>query len=375
MFVPEEDNLRTKHSKGMAPVPENAQPGQPGSLRPPAAVLVAVLIASAGGYVAWNAFGSSGSQVAGREGYFLHLPKAADPQTDSDGNPGAAVSVETNLPDGTRVLTEEEQLAGPVPGVSGTQCCPSVEDGMLLAHASSPDCGLPEGAKASVGFRVTLTVAPDATELFSCPSISCGSEQHQPEEILEILGPRFENLRGEQVTTVRGVKALVASGTYEWPDGTCAGFLDSPERLPEDCRPGTPGIVWERADLVPGDVIGALTQSQICMLWNYGTESFRDTHPWPEFKGTVTAWIDDLGPLVSPQWPSGETYLTARVTNESAETFTYSERELPAHLVAEYLYRGRPVAEAEFLHVPKSNPQISPEWQIARFEILPLATG
>jgi hypothetical protein len=352
-------------------VTENAQPGQPGSLRPRAAVLVAVLIASVGGYVAWKAFGSSGSKVAGREGYLLRFPKAADPQLDADGNPGAAVSVGTNLPDGTRVLIQEEQLGGPVPGVSGTQCCPPVKEGMLLAHASSPDCGLPIGARASVGFRVTLTVAPDAAGLFSCPSFSCGSEQRQPEELLQILGPRFENLHGEQVTTVRGVKALVARGTYEWPEGTCAGFLDSPERLPKDCGPGTPGIVWERADLVPGDVVGALTQSQICMLWNYGTESFRDAHPWPEFKGTVTAWIDELGPLVSPQWPSGETYLTVRVTNESAETFSYLERQLPERLVAEYLYRGRAVAEAEFLHVPKPNPQVLPEWQITRFEILP----
>jgi hypothetical protein len=352
-------------------VTEDAQPRWSASLRPPAVVAVALLIASVGGYAAWKAFGSSGNQLAGKEGYFLRLPEAVAAARDESGNPGAAVRVETNLPDGTRILIEEEHLGGTIQGPSGTRCCPSVSEGMLIAHVYSPDCGVPEGGTVSTGFRVTLTVAPSAAGLFSCPSISCGSEQHQPKEILEILGSRFQDVHGEQVTTVQGVKALVATGTYEWPPRTCAGFFDSPERLPEDCKPGTPPIVWERADLVPGDVIGALTNSQICMLWNYGTEEFREAHPWPEFKTAVTAWIEELGPLVSPEGPyQGETYLSARVTEESAETFLLLGKELPERLVAEYLYRGRPVAEAEFVHIANPNPNVLPEWQVARFDIL-----
>jgi hypothetical protein len=132
------------------------------------------------------------------------------------------------LPDETSVLIEEEHLEGTVAGLSGSRCCPPVKEGMLIAHVSSPDCGAPEGSRVSTGFRVRLTVAPDAAGLFRCLSFNCGSEQQQPKEVLEILGSRFENVHGDQVTTVQGVKALVATGTYDWPAGTCAGFFDSP---------------------------------------------------------------------------------------------------------------------------------------------------
>lgn len=350
---------------------ENVRPERSSPLRSAAVAVVALLVATVGGYTAWKAFGSTGSQLAGKNGYFLRLPEAANPPGDDPDNRGATVPVVTNLPDGTRVLIEEEHVGGSVHWLTGTQCCPPVKEGMLIAHISSPECMVPPGGKARAGFRVTLTVAPDATVLFRCLSFNCGSEQQQPKEILEILGPRFENVRGDQVTTIQGMRAIVATGTYEWPEGACAGFLDSPERLPEDCRPGTPPIVWERADLVPGDTIGALTQLQICMLWNYGTEAFREAHPWPEFKDTVTAWIEELGPLTSPEGPyEGETYLTTRLTQESAETFSFDGKELPERLVAEYLYRSRPVAEAEFVHIANSNPNVVPEWEIARFDIL-----
>jgi hypothetical protein len=288
-----------------------------------------LLLASAGTYGLWRAF-QPGTGLT-PEGFALLLSEAAESSGD-DPNVGAIVRISTNLPDETQVIVEHEQLGGPSAGHGPQQCCPRVNESFLLVTVDNLDClNAPPGTVPSSGFRLKLTVVPDTVPVqFQC--LNCeGLSNPQPKRVQEVLGPNFERVTGDQVTTVAGMRALVATGTFQWPEDTCAAALRAADRMPEVCRPGTEGVSEEDVGAVGRSVVGTLVQFRLCELWNYGTEEFRSTHPWPEFRDGVRAWLDGLGPLVEPGWPArGREYLSAHVVRESQQTIAGTDgKQLP----------------------------------------------
>ena len=295
------------------------------------------------------------------EGYYLRFPDSVTATAEVNG--GADIAIGTNLPEGTyaTVAYGETETQS-----SGYTCCPKVKDGILQITVNDQSCYFPFGSSPSSGFRVTVTVVPDAAPLqFECLNPDGCSHPQNP-SVQEILGPKFEHLTGDQVTNVRGMRALVGDASYDWPPGACDAHYASGGFLPKVCKTGYGDISEESVGGAAATLVGIFQQLRLCELYDDGTDGFRSAHPWPEFLGRTRGWIEGLGPLVAPD---GSSVLRAEVIRESTETFEALGKKLPVSFVAAYTYEGRKVAEAEFVETGPRAPNIVPKWQFTRLDL------
>jgi hypothetical protein len=152
---------------------------------------------------------NGGESPATGTGYWVRFPDAPEPV--GDGSAGAVRIVAlTNLPDGTLFGVNTER--------SG-ECCLAVTDGQMVVQESSGACDKVSGAHA-LGTSITITTTADIGQHVMGVPVG-GQPPQQPDSVLAILGPRFENLTGDQVVETGGVKSLVASTGYAWPQPLC----------------------------------------------------------------------------------------------------------------------------------------------------------
>lgn len=346
-------------------------PGPEGtSLRRAVAVGVALLVVLGAGYATWRVLLPLRPGPGGREGYLLLLPRAASPPPKrSEG--GAVLRVATNLPEGTLAVVEAIQVGGAAAGARQDRCCPPVEGGTITVRLENRDCLLaPVVAEPSRGFRVRVVVAPDVGLLRpDCPD-HAGCSLPQPEGVRAVLGPGFERVAGDQVTRVAGMRALVAEGTFDWPEDTCVPALAAPERLPARCRPAGERIAAVGAEGALEEVVGALTGLRGCDLWGWGSADFRAARPWRAFRAEVLAWLERLPPAGAR--PPGGAVLSSSVVEESDEVVPgYAGALLPLRVVGQVLRAGTPVAEVELGLVVEGVPTVVPRWEVARLDLLP----
>jgi hypothetical protein len=81
------------------------------------------------------------------------------------------------------------------------------------------DCLVSEGAKHSLPFTLTVSVAPDYANHMDGPPPA--TPHWQPDSVYEILGSKFENMTGAQVRFIAGMNILQVSGQYQLPADTC----------------------------------------------------------------------------------------------------------------------------------------------------------
>ncbi len=145
--------------------------------------------------------------------YSVQLPEQVTP-TDKRGE--YTIDITTNLPDGTAGYVGAQ---GPYDGWG--HCCYAIEVGSLTVPVSNESCvDSPEGTLSGSTFTLTVTVAPTYDQFrYGGPPNS--PIQWQPQNVLDELGPNFENLSGPQVSNLDGVSELEVSADYALPAQTC----------------------------------------------------------------------------------------------------------------------------------------------------------
>jgi hypothetical protein len=211
-------------------------------------------------------------------GYYLRFPESISAANDQNG--GATIDIETNLPQDTFATVSHEEVGAQT---SGYDCCPVVRDAILRITVSNHSCYGAVGSTPSTGFHLTVTVVPDSAPLqFECLDPD-GCSNPQPQTVQAVLGPEFEHLNGDQVTTVQGMRALVADATYDWPPGVCDAHFASDGFMPETCEEGYGDISADSTQAAANNLIGIFQQLRLCELYDDATAEFRSTHRWSEF--------------------------------------------------------------------------------------------
>lgn len=306
------------------------------------------------------------------DGYYLLFPEAIEATTDSNG--GANVTLTTNLPEATLALNTYQDVGG---SAGGLGLGDSVHDGKLTVTVFNQSCYDPPGAQGSSGFELTVTIRPvfDNVPLEGpppAPGQSPRGPPSQPDSVLAILGQRFENLNGDQVTKDGEVNQIVVTRSYDWPPDSCAANRQA--GAPDECKAEYGEAISEdqSAEAVAGQVLGPILQSQLCELWGAATAEFQAAHPWLEFRDTWRAWIDGLGSLAGPPGNTFDGPLHVEIVGESSETFeapTGGHNVLPERFVADYFYDNRKVAEVEFVHTGPNAPTAVPQFRFDRFDL------
>jgi hypothetical protein len=328
-----------------------------------------ILVLSAVGYLTWTAFRPSSSpgpvthRTSTPAGYYIAFPQSITALT-NDPNGGAAVVLSTNLPDGTKVMVHDTETGD---GGAGFGCCDEVQGGQLRVKVNDTSCYNPLGQDRSAGFVLTLTVTPsiDSGRFGDCPG-GC-KPVPQPQPVLDVLGAHFENLTGDQVTTVDGQRALVATAHYDWPEGVCDANVAAEQ--PDVCPAANGEPISEVSPPeAAADLVGVFLQARLCELWGAATPEFQQANPWSSFRDRVNGWLQGLGPLVSPD--GQQTFLVREIVGQSPETFTgYHGMTLPVSFTARYLYKGTPVGEAEFVNVEPRASHIVTQWRVSRVDL------
>ena len=288
------------------------------------ALVVSIIVLGTSGFFLWRAFEPRGRGGKAREtpaGYYLLLPDSVDAALE-DANGGATALLTSNLPEGTMALVTYTETGR---GGGGMSCCPAVHGGQLSITVDNGGCQLPPGAQGSTGFELTVSVRPAFDNVtFERPAAPPGqspaSPPSQPVSVLAVLGDRFEDLTGDQVSRDGNVDQIVVTQTYDWPADSCAG--NRAFMIPETCdEQHSQGPISEdhSAQFVAGSVVGMLLQSRLCELWGAATPEFQADHPWSEFRVRWDQWLQDLGPLTGPS--GSDSKITAEVVHESEETF------------------------------------------------------
>ena len=263
-----------------------------------------------------------------QSGYFIELPSQAGSPGDNP-NGGATIRMTTNLPKGILVRIESERVGSPSGG-GASHCCPAFGDGSMESPVDG-DCYSPESTSKGFRFKVTAAPRPD-----------------QPQNVQDELGPNFEKLEGEQVRTVDGQRALVASKEYTWPEDACAPTMAY--LMPDKCPESTISILddtgGESTEGVGGSVVVTLGQYRLCDLYNYATTGFQKANPWLEFRDRTKEWIDAHRPLAGPDL--GEFYLSHRIVRMSDQRLG-GEFNSPSWIEVDYTLRGERVAHARFV--------------------------
>jgi hypothetical protein len=343
-------------------------PPSRGRLSRIAVIVVAGLVAAIGGVVAFRAFGSSRRPSAGAGGYYVRFPSlAAAPSKDNSGG-GARITIETNLPEGTRVavISSEGDYA----------CCPSVKSGQVSFDLDNMHC-LNAQTPQSDGFRASVAAAPVMSEAFlqhlgifaDCPRGSCRG-QPQPSSVLRVLGQRFQRLHGTQVQQFQGSRYLIASQRYSWPPDTCASARASSESYPNTCEgPTEPLFVAfnETVQGVPGGFIQAVEESGGCLLYSNATEEYRSTTSWPEFRDRFRTWVQSLGSLTRSA--GGVDPWSIETSHVGPEAVVFHGTSFPRSFVATYSFRGRIVATATLEWVPNPSPNVVPSYHFSEIDL------
>jgi hypothetical protein len=336
---------------------------------------VSLVVLAGAGFAVWRAFRplhpvamASGSID---DGYYLRFTDAISATSDPNG--GVDLVLDTNLPDGTIVLQQDAETG--MQGAHSMGLGSAVQGGHLAITVSDQSCYATQGAPRSTGFTVTITVRPVFdTVTFEGPPGPNGSPRPppgQPAEVLAILGDRFQNLTGDQVTTDGDVREIVVTYAHDWPDDVCAGYLAS--NVPADCGPNGEAVSEDHsADAVAASVIGILEQMRLCELWGATTPEFQAANPWPSVRDAWLTWVQGLGSLAGPPGHEQDTPLSFEVVSTSHETFVAptSGLALPESLVADYALDGTVVAEAEFVHTGPTGDGAVPQFRISRFDLM-----
>jgi hypothetical protein len=337
-------------------------------------VVLLILLSTVGGL--WWAFGRGERRATGetQDGYFVAFPEDAGPPA-PNGDGGATLTVATNLPAETMVMASYDA------GSSGSiGCCRAVSDGLLVVEIDNQHC-LDAFAPQSDGFSVSVVVVPVfGSSTYGaigrgspdCPG-GC-AEQPQPSSVLAVLGERFENLTGDQVTTLEdGTAALVATSEhFDWPEDTCRPARAA--QLTETCTYQEPLLVSldRRIESVAGAFIQAINESNPCLLYGDSSPEYQDANPWLEFRDAFFAWIDGLGPLDrTEQAPGGP--LSFEIVSRSEESFVTDGIELPEEMTVDYFAGEARVARVEFLHAFGEGDGAAPQYHVIGLELFPAA--
>lgn len=302
-------------------------------------------------------------------GYLVELPSELALAPD-DPNGGGALVATTNLPEGTQVVISYEVLDvdGTSSVMTGTIGGTPVRDGEIRAHLDNGSCMHLVGQQgSSPGVRVTVTVSPSGGLLGSTPF---GSDEipdtSQPEDVLAILGERFEHLDGPQVHERRGDRELVAERAYPWPAGSCDAALEA--FMPESC-PSLPGqLQGDRLSEAMGEIMGAITQARLCDLWQLAlTADAERAHPWEAFRTEWSDWVysslvdvtDDGDPVTSAlTWD-----VVAEEPSGAGTAYTI-DLELRGARVATFVVTSLPDWP------DASDPGVVPFWELTRYELV-----
>jgi hypothetical protein len=292
-------------------------------------------------------------------GYFLQMPlHAVAPDVGSPG--GAIINVTSNLPDATLAYVTTH-----IPGRGQeTLRHHKFVAGTLKIHqirycVSETDIDLARG------FDVQVIVVPDISLIAKshgpkCKSLTdCGFGLQQ-RSVQETLGPNFERLAGDSVTTIFGTRALVEWAHYAWPEGSCGSALDFASGTPRICPPSTASINEDEGGAnveAVGDSIAILMrQNRFCDLYNFTTDGFRSAVSWSEFRGRILRWS---------KRPTFYAISGGAVKKGTPETIGVVNS--PAFLVVGYNIWGKTAAYARF--VAHAGPTGHTKWEIAELDL------
>jgi hypothetical protein len=334
---------------------EGPTPDPPPSHRSAAvAVIVAFALVAAGTFGVWKAFAPGSPRSSRRvtpadtgDGYYIRFPETVPPAADPNG--GAVVSVDTNLPERTLISIAYKEV-GPGGGGGGFGCCSAVKDGQVTENADDQGCYSPPGAVVSSGFTVTFTASPVFPQREGParpPGISPSPDLAQPASVLEVLGSDFANLTGDQVQTVGDHKELVATQTFDWPEGVCQGTRDS--MVPVTCSSSgaTDGnLQFDTVREAAENITSVFAQVRLCELYDDMSHDWQNAHPWSTTRDDWLHWVDGLGSLAGSNGKF--TDLTVEVVDQSADGM---------QATADVLLRGRRVAQIHVVQLPDPHVQ------------------
>lgn len=309
------------------------------------------------------------AEAAPAEGYYIRFPD--QPVTaEDDPNGGARVTVETNLPDGTRLATTFEVFGADRQGTNSSEGFGpggNVKDGTATVLVDNSSCYNLVGAQGnSAGFQVTLVASP--VDLFpghGGPMPVEGSSPeppppYQPQSVYDALGKHFENLSGEGVTVEGKNHVLRVSRTYAWPSDSCIGTQRS--FVPDECPPTQSQIQGDTLKMAMGEVMGAVGQGRLCELWQESlTPDAEAAYPWPGFRDRWLDWYAFHGPLASDAKPH-DSNLDWIVIDQQGDVYTI-----------ELTLRGEPVVTLILSALPDwpgaDKPGIVPFWGVEDFTL------
>jgi len=346
--------------------PTTALP-EPRRASPVLAIVVAFAVFAAGGVLAWRAFapGSTGPAQVWRpgypsppaSGYYILLPDQAERLDASD----ARVTALTNLPDGTLVdiSTTNEGM-----------CCLPVEDSKITFTTQDSACyGFVGQQPSGPMFDVTITARPDFEPwVVRGPLEEDPEPPEQPDSVIRVLGPRFENLSGDQVRERDdGSKWLVSSGTVPWPEPRCGGdpipLFGGPE-----CPPNEQQLQGDDLAGAMGEVMGAISQGRMCEFWGVMLPpDIEAQHPWPGFSAEWRAWLlpqdfSDAEP--SGDWSTGPLHWVRVGGGGGGST-------------VDVIHNGERIATLELQPLPEYCPNcdanVVPFWGVTSWQLYPSA--
>jgi hypothetical protein len=279
-----------------------------------AAAFLAFAVFATAGTWAWQAFRpddrvdrpSPGHVVtyppAPTSGYYFLFPDES-PVATNDPNGGVSLVVRTNLPDGTLVAIQDQTLdvdPSKDPQSSGSSCCPKVKDGEITVGVNNGSCyNLIGSTGNSWGFDVTVTAAPNPPSMMlgggiGSERIAAGSSEppRQPQSVLDILGPHFEHLAGDQVVQAGEDLTLVGTLHRPWPPDSCIGRRTGD--IPDVCLASQEQIQGNSLKEAMGEVMGQINQARLCEMWQASlVPDAEAAHPWSEFRTEWERWLFD----------------------------------------------------------------------------------
>jgi hypothetical protein len=301
-------------------------------------------------------------------GYFVQLPEELMRAPDNPNGGGTLVAT-TNLPEGAivsvvgyEILDSNGEPSGGFGSIGGLK----VKDGQIRAHLDNQSCYYLVGQQGtSAGVSVTVTVSPEGAHPISVPMGSESVDTSQPLSVMRILGEDFEHLRGEQVKTVDGVRELIATRTYAWPQDSCAGTRKA--FVPQICPPAQGQLQGDNLKEAMGEVMGAIAQGRLCDLWQLAlTPEVEAQHPWSEFRQEWSDWLfERLGDVTEP----GDPYSSALTWEVVAEETVGDQTSFSVAVAL----RGDPVAGLVMVSLPDSTaasqPGVIPFWGLVSYTL------
>jgi hypothetical protein len=179
--------------------------------------------------------------------------------------------------------------------------------------------------------------------------------------VQKVLGPGFERLTGDSVTTLFGSRALVGSAHYAWPKDACRPPLDFAGGTPQVCSPSAASINQDEGGVnvehVAESIAILMRQNRFCDLYNFTTDGFKSATSWSEFRGRILRWTK------RPTF-----YAISRGGYGRGTPGTIGVAKSPEFLLADYHIWGKTAAHARF--VAHATPSGDTRWEIAELELV-----